>query len=161
MALTTRTLTSLLNGVSRQPAILRSQDQTDDELNTWGNIALGLGRRPPTRHIADLDVDDAEGAFIHHINRDTSERYLVIIKDGDLRVFDIATGEEKTVSFPTGKAYLAGASGAFKAVTVADYTFVVNSSIEPALGGVGDDEDTPPNYYLPGGHIIWGQGQGL
>lgn len=161
MALSTRTLSSLLNGVSRQPAILRSQDQTEDELNTWGNIALGLGRRPPTQHIADLDVADAEGAFIHHINRDTSERYLVIIKDGDLRVFDATTGEEQTVAFPTGKGYLAGAEGAFKAVTVADYTFIVNSSITPALGAVGADEAAPPNYILPGGHIIWGQGQGI
>ncbi|SKB49782.1 phage nozzle protein [Sphingopyxis flava] len=161
MSLTTRTISSLLNGVSRQPAILRSQDQTEDEINTWGDIARGLGRRPPTKHIADLGVSDAEGSFIHHINRDTSERYVVIIKDGDLRVFDATDGAEKTVAFPFGKAYLAGVEGAFKAVTVADFTFIVNSSITPALGAVGDDEETPPAYYLPGGYRVWGEGMGI
>jgi hypothetical protein len=161
MALTTRTISSLLNGVSRQPAILRSQDQTEDEINTWGDVAKGLGRRPPTTYVADLDIEDAAGSFIHHINRDVSERYIVVIKDGDLRVFDIATGEEQTVSFPTGKDYLAGAEGGFKAVTVADYTFIVNSSITPALGSVGSDETTPPNYYLPGGSLVWGQENGV
>lgn len=161
MALNTRTLSSLLNGVSRQPAILRSQDQTEDEVNTWGDVAKGLGRRPPTIHVADLDIDEAEGSFIHHINRDVSERYIVVIKDGTLRVFDSATGEEKTVSFPAGSDYLAGAPGGFKAVTVADYTFIVNSAITPALGGVGDDEATPPDYLLPGGSIVWGQGLGI
>lgn len=160
MSLTTRVIASLLNGVSRQPAILRSQDQTDDEVNTWGDFALGLGRRPPTAHVADLGVVGIEDAFIHHINRDREERYIVVITDGTVRVFDEATGEEKTVTTPYGTDYLVGAAGAFKAVTVADYTFIVNSSITPALGAVGDDHAAPPPYYLPGGYLTWGQAVG-
>jgi hypothetical protein len=35
VALTTRTIPALMNGISQQPAILRSSDQTEDELNTW------------------------------------------------------------------------------------------------------------------------------
>lgn len=160
MSLSTRVIPSLLNGVSRQPAILRSQDQTDDEVNTWGDFARGLGRRPPTVHIADLDVDNIEDAFIHYINRDREERYIVIIADGGIRVFDATTGEEKTVTTPYGADYLVGGAGAFKAVTVADYTFIVNSSIAPELGAVGDDHAAPPDYYLPGGYQTWGRAAG-
>lgn len=160
MALSKRTITSLMNGVSRQPAILRSQDQTEDELNTWGNIAVGLARRPPTVHVANLGVDDIDEAFIHHINRDKDERYVVVIANGSLRIFDTETGVEQTVNTPYGTDYLAGAAGVFKAVTVADYTFLVNSSIIPALADVGADEATPPAYYLPGGWKAYGQGVG-
>lgn len=151
MSLSTRIIPSLLNGISRQPAIMRSPDQTDDEVNTWGSFALGLGRRPPTIHVADLGVSGIEDAFIHSINRDSAERYLVVVKGGTVRVFDAMTGVEKTVTTPYGAAYLAGAAGVFKAVTVADYTFIVNTSITPALGDVGDDQAAPPDYYLPGG----------
>lgn len=156
MSLATRTIPSLLNGVSRQPAILRSQDQTDDEVNTWGDIAKGLGRRPPTVHIADLGVSNIESAFIHTINRDKAERYIVVIAGGAVRVFDAMTGAEKTVTTPYGAAYLSGPSAAFKAVTIADHTFIVNASVIPALQAVGGDEAAPPNYSLPGGYRAWG-----
>lgn len=151
MSLTRRVIPALLNGVSRQPAILRSQDQTDDEVNTWGVFALGLGRRPPTVHVENLGIEGIEDAFIHFINRDREERYIVVILDGAVRVFDAATGEEKTVTTPYGTDYLVGAAGAFRAVTVADYTFLVNSAITPELGAVGDDHADPEDYYLPGG----------
>ena len=160
MSLTTRTINSLLNGISRQPAILRSQDQTDDEVNTWGYVSVGLGRRPPTAHVADLGVTGGEGKIIHHINRDQSERYIVLIGDGAIRVFDATTGEEKTVATPYGVDYLSGPVSAFKATTVADYTFIVNASKTPALGAVGDDEAAPPAYTYPGGSWAYGQAVG-
>lgn len=157
MSLSTRTITSLLNGISRQPAILRSQDQTEDEVNTWGSFAKGLGRRPPTKHLAKLPITNVESAFIHPINRDKNERYMVVVADGDLRVFDLADGSEKTVAFPFGKAYLTGASSVFRATTVADYTFIVNSSIKPAMQAAGADETAPPaGYYQPGGYLATG-----
>lgn len=162
MALSTRTIASLLNGISHQPAILRSPDQTEDEVNTWGSLAKGLGRRPPTQHIKELDIAGVEDAFIHTINRDAAERYLVVIANGSIRVFDLLTGEEKAVSTPFGTAYLAGPAGAFKATTVADYTFIVNSAITPALKGAGEDEVAPPaGYYTPGGWRAYGVGVGV
>lgn len=156
MALSKRTIPSLLNGISRQPAILRSQDQTDDEVNTWGNVAVGLARRPPTTHVVNLGIAGIETKFLHHINRDRQERYLVVIGGGAIRVFDATTGAEKTVTTPFGATYLEGDAKVFKAVTVADYTFIVNSSINPALSAVGADEAAPPNYYLPGGTLALG-----
>lgn len=154
MGLVTRTLPSIANGISKQPAILRSSDQLEAESNTWGRIASGLGRRPPTETVAFLSASDLSGAFVHHINRDVMERYVVIVDSGVLRVFDQATGEEKTVNAPGGLGYLDAPGSAYRAVTVADYTFIVNSTKKPALGAVGADLVAQPGYNrFPGGTV--------
>lgn len=159
MSLTTRTIPSISNGISLQPPILRSSDQTDDEVNTWGDIAIGLVRRPPTKHVKDLGVDNIDAAFVHHINRDRQERYIVVIAEGTLRVFDAETGDEKTVTAPFGFDYLASTDpSAFRAVTVADHTFIVNTATQVAMGAPDDDVGAPENYYIPGGFIPWGAG---
>jgi len=159
MALTNRTIAALNNGISRQPAILRSQDQTEDELNTWGQIATGVGKRPPSRLLKNLGPVDLTGAHVHHINRDVNERYIVIIKQGSIRVFNQETGVEIPVSTPGGFGYLDQATEEYRAVTVADYTFVVNTAKAPQLytPPAGTAPGTPPPvdpdqpYVDPGG----------
>jgi hypothetical protein len=158
MSLTTRTLAALNNGISRQPAILRSQDQTEDEVNTWGQIATGVSRRPPTRLVKSLGVQNFDNAMVHHINRDVSERYIVIVKQGSIRVFDEETGAEQVVNAPGGFGYLDQVGVAYRAVTVADYTFIVNTAKVPALyvPPTGTAPGTPPPEYTdpvvnPGG----------
>lgn len=143
MALTTRTLPALMNGISRQPAILRSPDQTEDELNTWGDIARGVSRRPPTRTIRHLDGLAPSDASVHHINRDVNERYFVVIDHNSIRVFDEATGLERTVNYPAGKAYLYAQGPDYRAVTIADYTFIVNTKQPVGTLPVGADEAAP------------------
>lgn len=140
-SLTTRTLPQLFNGVSRQPAILRSQDQTESELNSWAAASAGVGKRPPTEHVASLGAAISDDAVIHIINRDATERYIVIIDDSAIRVFDF-DGNEKTVSTPGGTAYLAGSD--LVAVTVADYTFIVNRATKVLLKA--PDDTTVPDY---------------
>ncbi|MCR5870680.1 hypothetical protein LRS12_08160 [Sphingomonas sp. J344] len=153
MALTTRTLPAINNGVSRQPAILRSPDQTEDELNTWGEIASGVARRPPTRLVAEIVSADLDGAFIHHINRDVNERYLVIVNQDLIKVFDHETGEEQTVTAPGGLDYLSSPGSSYRAITVADYTFIVNADVVCALDEVEADQTPQPDYYVwPGGN---------
>lgn len=156
MSLSTRTIPALHNGISLQPPILRAPDQTDDEVNTWAEIAVGLGRRPPTVHVADLDINGITDAFVHHINRDQTERYIVVIADGAIRVFDETTGKEQTVTAPFGLDYLAGPATAFRAVTVADYTFIINSAKVVEMAAAGSDTSAPPAYYSPGGFLSYG-----
>ncbi len=159
MALSTRTIPALMNGISRQPPILRSPDQTEDELNTWSNIATGLTRRPPTQIIQAIPGLTLGDALVHHINRDVTERYLVVIDAGLIRVFDAETGGEKTVNAPKGWAYLDAAGSNYRALTIADYTFIVNTTKTVALKAAGQDEVTPdPQWRHPGGtaarHIL-------
>lgn len=143
MSLRYRVLPSLLNGVSQQPPMLRAADQSEAELNTWSSLADGLTKRPPTEFVAKILSTVSSTAFIHYINRDVTERYCVVIDNGLLRVFNTATGAEHPVDCPTGAMdYLVGA-GPFRAVTVADYTFIVNTAKACTLAPAGSDTVAP------------------
>lgn len=135
MGLINRAIPNLFNGVSQQPASLRHSSQCELQENYYPSIATGLRKRPPTKHLAKLRNTAASDAYVHTINRDTVERYKVIMLDGDLEVYDLATGTLKTVSFPDGKAYLDCATPRedFALVTIADYTFIVNKTKVTAM----------------------------
>jgi hypothetical protein len=128
--------------VSQQPAALRLPSQCELQENAAPSIVEGLKKRSPTYNIAKIHTGTMGEAYFHKINRDTSERYQVIITDGDLQVFDI-DGTEKTVTFPDGKAYLSAAAPEtdFRCVTIADYTFVVNRTVDVAM----DATQSPDN----------------
>lgn len=77
-----------------------------------------------------------DDVFTHAINRDEYERYLLFITDGDLKVIDLLNGgAELKVAFPNGKVYLQASlpREAFSAVTIADYTFIVNRGVTIAM----------------------------
>jgi len=130
MSLVSGSIPNLFNGVSQQPAPIRHTSQCELQENCYPTIATGLRKRPPTEHIAKLRNITSTDAYVHLINRDTTERYSVIVTNGDLEVFDLNTGVAKTVSFPDGKSYLSAATPRedFALLTVADYTFVVNKT---------------------------------
>lgn len=125
---------NLLNGVSQQPANLRFPTQAEIQENAYSSVVDGLGKRPPTEHLAKLITGNAGDAFIHAIDRgDGSDSYIVVVRDNNIKVFNQA-GVEQTVNVPSGTAYLdltspqvaAGVTSAFKAVSIADFTFIVN-----------------------------------
>ena len=128
------TIPNLINGVSQQPDALRLSSQVDAMKDAYPSVVEGLGKRPPTEHIKKLINGTLGSAYIHTINRDVNERYVVFITNGNLRVFDIA-GNEKTVNFPDGKTYLnhPDPKTGFRAITVADYTFIVNTAKVTAM----------------------------
>jgi len=101
MPLTTQPIVSLLNGVSQQPASLRHPSQAEAQVNCLSSLSVGLEKRPPTSHVAKIQTMPVptEGHFWHTINRSTTQRYEISIENGDVRVFDMADGTEKTVNF--------------------------------------------------------------
>lgn len=133
MALISSSIPNLVNGVSQQPFTLRLASQAELQENGLSTTSQGLRKRPPTKHLKKILNGSLGNAYIHTINRDENERYVVVITNGDLKVFDL-NGNERTVSFPSGKTYLNAAApdGSFKAVTVADYTFIVNKTVTVA-----------------------------
>lgn len=123
------TIPNLINGVSQQPPTLRLASQANAQTNFLSSVSEGLVDRPPSRTLAKLDDAVWDTAFSHKINRDTTERYVLAIREGSIRVFDIKTGAEKTLNAPDGLSYLTTTGDdaeVFRAVTVADYTFVLN-----------------------------------
>lgn len=157
MSLVSRHIPALFNGISQQPATLRQPAQGEAQVNCYATVADGLKKRPPFEHSSLVTAVDISTAFVHTINRDVTERYVVVVTDGDLKVYDADTGAEKTVLFPQGKLYLdvvGNANSSFALVSIADYTFVVNK--EKVVATKTSPTTTPLYYndwYQPD---IWG-----
>ncbi|ARO29950.1 tail tubular protein B [Rhizobium sp. NXC14] len=130
-ALISTTIPNLINGVSQQPYALRLASQCELQENAHSSVVEGLRKRPGTTHKAKITNAPAGELFTHTINRDRTEQYEVIVGNQALKVYDLKTGTEKTVAFPNGTAYLTATDprSAFKAVTIADYTFLINRTI--------------------------------
>ena len=136
MALISSSIPNFVNGVSQQPYTLRLNSQGEVQENGLSTVSQGLKKRPPTKHLKKIQSTPLGNCFIHTINRDLSERYIAVLTNGDLKVYDI-NGVEKTVAFPNGKGYLSAPSPSlsFSAITVADYTFITNRNITVAVSG--------------------------
>jgi len=135
MPLVSRTIPNLVQGVSQQPEVLRLNSQASEQINGFSSVVEGLKKRPNTSHIAKLSSSAFGNAFIHTINRDTNERYVVVITNGSIAVYDI-NGVQKTVVNQTGATnYLTSTNPKqdFVCVTVADYTFIVNKNTQTAM----------------------------
>lgn len=152
MSLSTINIPSLHNGVSQQSPTVRSSDQCEEQDNGWASLADGLLKRPPLEHIAQLLNVPIDNAYVHEINRDTTERYLVVAAEGVLRVFTME-GTEVPVVAPAGWGYLTGVgdyAAELSMTTVADYTFVVNRNASPRMRSMpegttpGEDPVFPP-----------------
>ena len=91
-------------------------------------------RRSGTQFLTTLSSSTVGNVHIQTINRDTNERYVAIFSNGNVKVYDI-DGTEKTVTKPDGTNYLNTSTprSVIKTVTIADYTFVVNTSITVAM----------------------------
>jgi hypothetical protein len=128
--LTTKSIPNLINGVSQQPDSLRYATQCEAQENAYPSIVEGLTKRLPTEHLVNTGISATGKTFVHTINRDTTERYSVIIRDDTIKVFDLMAKNEETVDMGSGSlAYLntSNADTAFRAVTINDVTFIVNT----------------------------------
>lgn len=124
MGLVTGDLPGLYNGVSQQAVAMRLPTQCELQENFDGTLVAGLKKRPPFEHVANIPVGDGR-VFMHVINRDETERYVLVIRGGQPYVYDFA-GRGYPVNAPSGLSYLADDSAGYAALTVADYTFIVN-----------------------------------
>jgi hypothetical protein len=134
MTLINKSIPSLFNGVSQQPATLRHDTQAELSENAYPTIATGLRKRPPLTYLALLSRDTITNAAVHIINRSVTERYAVFVRSGVLQVFSLIDGTPRTVTYPAGLGYLTSASPStdFSFVTVADYTFILNKNTKVA-----------------------------
>ena len=123
-----RSIPNMFNGVSQQPPALRLPSQANIQENGMSSVVDGLSKRPPTRHVAKFTDTSTEEIYIHTINRDKFSQYVVMIENGELYVYDL-DGNNIPVDYPNGKSYLntTAPRDDFSAVTVADYTFIVNT----------------------------------
>lgn len=147
MGLISSAIPNLVQGISQQSPILRLSSQAEVMENAFPSLVEGLQKRPPAEHVAIMRNSNTTGSFTHLINRDVNERYFVFINaSNQLSVYDL-DGVAKTVTYPDGTSYLNSTTPAsdFRAVTVADYTFIVNTSQTVAMTSA-----TSPEYPFTG-----------
>ena len=134
MALINTSLPNLIQGVSQQPDTLRFDGQCDEQINALSSVTDGLKKRPNARFIKQLESTAlADGAFVHFINRDKQERYVLIINNNILKVYNIFTGATVDSETINSGDYLHIADTTkprdiFKALTVNDNTFILNTT---------------------------------
>jgi hypothetical protein len=143
MPVISRAIPTLLRGISQSSDALKQPDHADIQDNADSNPVLGLTKRSGLQYVTSLSSSTLGNVHIQTINRDASERYVAIFSNGNVKVYDI-DGTEKTVNKPDGTSYLntSNPRSVMKTVTIADYTFVVNTSISAAMdstlsGGTG------------------------
>ena len=135
MPLLSRTISNLIGGVSQQPEVLRLENQATTQENGFSGVVEGLKKRPPTNYVAKISSSSLTNAYIHTINRDTSERYIVVITNGAIKVYDIDGTEKTVVSQTNATNYLASSTprSEFKCLTVNDYTYIINTNKTVAM----------------------------
>lgn len=142
MPLISKSIPNLIGGVSQQPDAIRFDTQCDVQDNAYPSVLEGLIKRQNTEHIATAvsgTPGSSDNYFVHYINRDPVERYAVIINadtsSGSISVQPLDGSSPPTVLTPDdANDYLTVASGysaasAFRAITIADYTFILNRTV--------------------------------
>jgi len=138
MAMMSSAIPNLIQGISQQSPALRLSSQAENQVNAFPSLVEGLLKRPPLEHVAIMSNSETTGSFTHLINRDVNERYFVFFNaSNQISVYDLA-GNAKTVTYPNGTTYLNSTTPAtdFRAVTVADYTYIVNTSQTTAMANL-------------------------
>ena len=143
MPVISRAIPTLLRGISQSSDALKQPDHADIQDNADSNPVLGLTKRSGFQYVTALSSSTLGNVHIQTINRDANERYVAIFSNGNVKVYEL-DGTEKTVNKPDGTTYLNTSTprSVLKTVTIADFTFVVNTSITAAMdstlsGGTG------------------------
>lgn len=157
MALVQQTIKNLIAGISQQPPKLRHAEQLEEQINGYSTEAGGLQKRPPTQHIKKLPALPLK-TKVHLINRDETERYIVAFTGDTLRIFDLS-GNEKTVKMEhNAEDYIrcTNPTTELKAITVADHTFIVNTTKTVRMN---TDDKSPNTWETQGALVVIRQGQ--
>lgn len=148
MPLVSSTVPNLIAGVSQQADELRYPSQLKEQINFTSDPVKGLTRRNPAIHAGELFVNDSDNKFYHDIQRDGNEKYLLCVKNIDgtstseIYVYDLE-GNKKVIKDAGGTPLVSDAAPTYldtatpmeslQALTVADFTYIINKDVTTAL----------------------------
>jgi hypothetical protein len=135
MTAVSQRIPNFLGGVSQQADEKLFPGQVKDALNCYPDTTLGMIKRPGGRFLSKLSNIGTAKALDNDawftIFRDDASSYVVsIIKStGVVRVWDLSTGVEKTVTDTTGtRTYLTATDyRSLKWLTINDFTYLLNT----------------------------------
>jgi len=150
MPLVNTSIPNLAQGVSQQPDNLRFAGQHEAQENMLSSVIDGLRKRPFTEFVGELGDGDLDpNSFVHLINRDSSNRHLLVIEPSSTapKIYDTADGSLiNTYAASTGTgtpniAYINEANPRenLRALTVADTTYILNKT--QTISALGTNSD--------------------
>ena len=136
MASINQRIPNFLGGVSQQPDKIKFPGQLRVCDNAVPDVTFGLRKRPPAEFVGTLTGSTSTGHW-YEILRDGDEKYLVQITESNvgsssvkpIRVWDLATGQEQSLTNAVGASvfdYLDGATSPYAVTTIQDYTLIAN-----------------------------------
>lgn len=135
-----QTIKNIVSGISQQPAILRLPEQLEEQINGYSTEVGGLQKRAPTVHIKNLFVSPSSTyrPLVHVVKRDEEEKYIMIFDgNGSCKIYDEDGKEYKVTIDAKSASYLSDVDPRkyLKCITIADYTFIVNTKKKVAMTG--------------------------
>lgn len=130
---------SLVQGVSQQSTITRRDSQHEYQLNCVNSPVDGIIPRPHITFKRKHEADDLTGAFLYGIERASEEIYLLAVRDGALKLFDVRNYGDVDLVVSADTDYLTTVGDprdALTATTLEDTTFVLNKERTPQMDGV-------------------------
>jgi len=126
MASINQRIPNFLGGVSQQPDFIKFPGQVRTCNNAYPDVTFGLSKRAPGEFVGAL-ANATSGGQWFEIVRDSDEKFIGQITSSGIRVWNLFTGAEQTVSVASGSYnYLIGATQPFGLQTVGDYTLITN-----------------------------------
>lgn len=177
---------NLTNGVSQQPSSLKYSSQAELQVNAYSDPTKGLTKRPSTQLLGypngntfnqSTNTNYPDGIFNHFIDRSDTEKYCLFVNGTGVAsafnlVKDSGTGvvTSSTITYATGQqsdieAYLDtttgnDAGGKIRALSVLDYTFLVNTnkavSFSEDISTAGDELNVSKHEWDEGGTTVKG-----
>jgi len=139
MPLINTSVPNLIQGVSQQPDTLKFEGQCKEQENAFPSVADGLRKRPNTNLIKWEEEEAGDNPFIHAINRSETEKYLLVVTDTAIKVYNV-DGTSATINGGSEVAtslisYLNPSTprSDLKALTVGDTTWIINKQQTTAM----------------------------
>lgn len=130
MAAISGAIPNLIGGVSQQPPEIRAVNSHSALLNSWSDVATGLSTRPPGVFTGTLGPSPASGKTVAtHTIQKPSGKFLVAVYGGSVRVLNLDTRMEETVTVESPAGSYINVDDAARNIgfcTVGDTTFIYN-----------------------------------
>lgn len=140
---------SMFGGQSQQPDHIRLPFQHGPSDNIVSSVVDGFSKRPGSTYVGSVYDSNPRGSYrMHVIERDDVEQYIVVYGGGtDIRVMDL-DGDESTVNITADAATYLGTNSPsedqLRFITIADYTLILNTTVDPTNVGAGPSPTTMP-----------------
>ena len=129
----TQTIPSFTGGISQQPDELMLPGQVKDLLNGVPDITEGLVKRPGSRYLNSLSGATSTGSWFSYYRDQSEGAYIGQVQtNGSVNMWRVSNGSTVTVNGDVSSYLTHSTTTDLKFLTVADTTFVTNTTIDVA-----------------------------